>query len=311
LRRNLGGSSDFSRGVDGDMGLARLGRSTITVLAVASFHVCANSAEPLRLVVTVKNPAPHLGPVNSYGLAIANLMGHSVAIRKNILIEKQAPSGWTQQGAIEAIDTCDKYDYKFSSDATVRLEAHGTLAVVPSDGWLCGEQCPQPCQQNSPHMPGIYRFVVVTANDGVRIVSPQFSIEWLEMFIRPRNDFHHMFTRFAESYSLMIDNMSNHEISMRRGIGIWKREPTGWSLRGGVQAVSKCDDFDAEDRGETPIRIPSFGTFEVVPWDGTMCGGQCEQSCMKNYHVGPGTFRFEVVVLPEGTKIESSPFTIK
>ncbi len=293
------------------MRLTSLRRALITLLAGVSFHhVCASAAEPLRLVVSVKVTAPHLGPVNSYGLAIANQTDHSITIRKNILMQKQTSSGWNEQGAIEAIDSCDKFDYK-SSNAMVRLEAHGTMVVVPSDGWICGEQCPQPCMQNTPRMPGIYRFVVVTAPDGERIASPQFSIEWLEMFVQERNYIHHMFTGTAESYALMIDNMSNHDIGITRGIAVWKQEPTGWSSRGGVQAVSKCDEFDRAPRGETPVRIRSFATLDVVAWDGMMCGGQCEESCMKNSPLGPGTFRFEVTVIPEGTKIQGPPFTIK
>jgi hypothetical protein len=293
------------------MRLASLRHSILTVLACVAFHhVCARAAEPLQLLVTVKVTAPHLGPVNSYGLAIANQTDHSITIRKNILMQKQTSSGWSEQWAIEAIDSCDKFDYK-SSNAMVRLEAHATMAVVPSDGWLCGEQCPQPCMQNTPRMPGIYRFVVVTAPDGERIASPKFSIEWLEMFVQERNYIHHLFTGTAESYALMIGNMSNHDIDITRAIAVWKKGPTGWSLRGGVQAVSKCDEFDRSPRGETPVRIRSFATLDVVAWDGMMCGGQCDEPCMKNFDLGPGTFRYEITVIPDGTKIESSPFTIK
>jgi hypothetical protein len=32
---------------------------------------------------------------------------------------------------------------------------------------------------------------------------------------------------------------------------------------------------------------------------------------MKNYQQGPGTFRFEITVIPEGTKLKGPPFTIK
>lgn len=287
----------------------------ILLLPVFTMHgfASATTAEgTLRLVVTRQNPAPHVGPNNSYGLAIANLMDYPIAIHMEILIEKQTTSGWKQQGVIQAINSCDSFDHKWSSNKPVRLDPHATMTVVPSNGWICGEQCPTACQQNVPHMPGIYRFVVVTVPDGQRIASPQFSIEWLQMYVQERTDFHHTFTGMAKSYSLMIDNMSNRDISIKRGISIWKKMPTGWSLQlGSLQAISKCDEFDHDYRLETPIHIPSFGTITAVPWNGFMCGGQCPTACMKDYPLGPGTFRFEIVVMPDATKLQSPAFTIQ
>ena len=271
--------------------------------------VAANATEPLRLLVTQQNSAPHLGPVNSYGLAIGNLMDYSVAIQREILIEKHSSSGWKRQGAIQAVNSCEKFG---SLHTPVRLDPHGTMTVVPSNGWICGEQCPMACMQNSPYMPGTYRFVVVTVPDGLRIASPQFSIGWLEMYVQERTDFQNIFTGMAKSYSLMIENMSNRNISLKRGISIWKKVPSGWSLQSGsIQAIAKCDEFDHHDHLETPIHIPSFGRITLVPWDGSMCGGQCPTSCVKNYPLGPGTFRFEIVVSPEDIKIQSPPFTIQ
>jgi hypothetical protein len=151
----------------------------------------------------------------------------------------------------------------------------------------------------------------VTVPGGQEIVSPLFSIEWLDMNVYERTDFHHTFTGTAKSYGLTIDNMAPREISIARGITILKKVPTGWSPQlGSIQAISKCDEFDLDYHLETPIRIPSRGTVSVVPWDGMMCAGQCPASCLKNYQLGPGTFRFEIVVLPEGTKLQSPPFTI-
>jgi hypothetical protein len=131
--------------------------------------VCSNAAEPLRLLVTQQYSAPHLGSINSYGLAIGNLMDYSIAIQREILIEKQTTSGWKRQGVIQAVNTCDKFG---SSNTPVPLHPHGTMTVVPSNGWICGEQCPTACMQNAPYMPGTYRFVVVTVPYGLRIASP-------------------------------------------------------------------------------------------------------------------------------------------
>lgn len=266
----------------------------------------------LRLVVTQQNPAPHVGPKNSYGLAIANLTDHSVAIRRKILIEKHTPAGWRELGALQAINTCDEFDDRWSSNTPVRLEPHAIMTVAPSDGWLCGEQCPTPCMQNSPHMPGVYRFVVVTVPGGERLESPQFRIEWLEMYVRERTELHHGSNTNAKLYSLVIDNMSDRTIEIKRGISIWKKTPTGWSRQPGViQAISKCDQFDHEYHLETPIQLPSFGTIAAVPWDGFICGGQCPTACTRNFPLGPGTFRFEIAVIPDGTKLQSPEFTMK
>jgi hypothetical protein len=132
------------------------------------------------------------------------------------------------------------------------------------------------------------------------------------MWVQERTDFHHMFTGMAKSYSLMIENMSNRDISLKRGISIWKKVPSGWSLQSGsIQVIAKCDELDHDYHLEAPIHIPSSGTVTVVPWDGSMCGGQCPTSCLRNYPLGPGTFRFEVVVIPEDTKIQGPPFTIQ
>ena len=102
--------------------------------------VCANAAEPLRLLVTQQNSAPHLGPVNSYGLAIGNLMDYSIAIQREILIEKQTASGWKRQGVIQAVNTCDKFG---SSNTPVRLDPHALGVQAPEAVHAhFGDPCP-------------------------------------------------------------------------------------------------------------------------------------------------------------------------
>lgn len=289
----------------------------VPMLLASTFAMQVSASTPttegkLRLVVTQQNPAPHLGPKNSYGLAIANMTDHSVAIQRKILIEKHTPSGWKQQGALQAISTCDEFDDRWSSNSPVRLEPHAIMTVVPSDGWLCGEQCPTPCMQNAPHVPGIYRFVVLMISSGERLESPQFRIEWLEMYVRERAELHQLSNRNAKLYSLVIDNMSDRTIYIKRGISIWKKTPTGWSQQPGViQAISRCDQFDHQNRLEAPIQLPSFGTIAAVPWDGLICGGQCPTACTRNFPLGPGTFRFEIAVMPDGTKLQGPEFTMR
>ena len=290
---------------------ASICRSIISIVAVLIVPAFASALKPLHLAVTLRDDTYHAFPSNTYGLLISNQMDYSFTIKRGILVERQVPSGWKLYRIIQAVSTCEKFDYRFSENETVRIDPHGTLAVVPWDGWACKGQCLAACQQNVPPMPGTYRFIVVTVPGGRRVTSPTFSIEPLELEVTERAGVRHIFNGTGKFYGLKIENMSNHDVTIMRGISIWKKEPTGWSLQlGSIQAISKCGYFDENYRLETPVRIPGFGILAVVPWDGFLCGGQCPAACAKNYQLGPGTFRFEVFLVPEGKGLYSPSFTI-
>lgn len=281
------------------------------ILAVLVISAFASALEPLHLAVTLHDGSSNGFPPNTYGLQIANRTDHPVNIKQGIVVERQDDSGWKLDRIIQAVSTCEKFDSRFKSDAMVRIDPHGILAVVPRDGWDCKGQCLDACKQNVPPIPGTYRFVVLTSPDGSRIASPTFWIPPLELDVADRTEKHQALTGTAKNYGLTIQNMSKQDVIIMGGITVLKKELTGWSPQlGSVQAVSKCEEFDENYRLEEPVTIPAFHALAVVPWDGFICGGQCPVSCLKNYRLGPGTFRFEVFLLPEHKSIYSPPFTI-
>jgi hypothetical protein len=155
-------------------------RSSSIVLLIASIlplTVIARAVEPLSLSVTLHQDTYHTFPSHTYGLLIANQMDHSVTIELGILVERQTPSGWQLSRGIQAVSTCDRWELNASENAPVRIEPHGTLTVVPWDGWDCKGQCLTACQQNVPPMSGTYRFVVMIVPTGQRVISPIFEIE--------------------------------------------------------------------------------------------------------------------------------------
>ena len=101
----------------------------------------ARAVEPLFLSVTLHEDTYHTFPSHTYGLLIANLMDYSVTIKLGILVERQTQSGWQLDRGIQAVSTCDRWEFMATENAPVRIEPHGTLAVVPWDGWYCKGQC--------------------------------------------------------------------------------------------------------------------------------------------------------------------------
>jgi hypothetical protein len=130
----------------------------------------------LRLQVTVRSDTLHSfsGMAESHGMIIINLSNGPITIERGIRVEYQTPSGWVHGTSIEAVSNCEVSDPR--SHAPVRIDAHATLAVVSWNGWACGGQCPTPCQQNAPAMPGTYRFVLTTVPDARRIISRPFQL---------------------------------------------------------------------------------------------------------------------------------------
>jgi hypothetical protein len=108
--------------------------------------------------------------------------------------------------------------------------------------------------------------------------------------------------------------VENHEsdwdsYTIERGILMERRVSSRWVQGTAVQAVDRCENFDAHYPWKAPIRIDPHATLDVVPWDGFLCGGQCPAACMQNTKVTSGILRF-VVVFQGGKRILSPEFSI-
>jgi hypothetical protein len=112
----------------------------------------------------------------------------------------------------------------------------------------------------------------------------------------------------AISYGLTITNLTANPVAIEHSISVERRTPNGWKPDTGIQAVSTCKDQRYNTRSLTSLAAHS--STSVYPWDGFVCGGQCEQPCMQNAFSGPGIFRFAVILASDGKRISSLPFAI-
>ena len=126
--------------------------------------------------------------------------------------------------------------------------------------------------------------------------------------VKERSDVPHEF-KTAKSYSLTITNLADTAVTIQRGIGIERRTPNGWKQNAGIQAVASCTDYNHYN-WKSPTRLVAHSSLLIYPWDGFLCGGQCEEPCMQNAFSGPGIFRFVVVLIPGDKRIASLPFAI-
>ena len=134
--------------------------------------------------------------------------------------------------------------------------------------------------------------------------------EPLRLEVTEHTDVRHEFTGTAKSYGVTITNLTDSAVTIERGIWIEKKMSSGWVHQAGIQAVVNCGDFDSRYNWKAPIRLDAHSTLAVVPWDGFLCGGQCMASCLQNTKIGPGAYRFAVVIVPGGKEIASPPFTM-
>ncbi|HXE05560.1 MAG TPA: hypothetical protein VN579_06200 [Bryobacteraceae bacterium] len=126
--------------------------------------------------------------------------------------------------------------------------------------------------------------------------------------VKHRTDVPHEF-KTVSSYGLTITNLTGTALSIQRGIAIEIKTLGGWKPDTAIQAVATCSGYH-QLGWKPPIRLAAHSSLAVYPWDGFLCGGQCEDSCMQNAFAGPGIFRFVVVLLPDGKRISSLPFAI-
>lgn len=113
----------------------------------------------------------------------------------------------------------------------------------------------------------------------------------------------------ARSWGLTITNLTEQPLAIERWIAVERRTANGWKPNSGVQAVASCKEADYH-QGKSPIRLAAHSSLAVHPWNGFVCGGQCEANCLQNVFSGPGIIRFVVVLLPDGKRIASLPFAI-
>jgi hypothetical protein len=131
----------------------------------------------------------------------------------------------------------------------------------------------------------------------------------LLMEVKGYSDVPHEF-KTARSYGVTITNLTGGAVTIDRWIAIERKTPQGWKQNTGIQAVAACSDAVYEYNVKSPIHLVAHGSLAIYPWDGMLCGGQCPQACMQNVYSGPGIFRFVVVLLPDGKRIESLPFAL-
>lgn len=134
--------------------------------------------------------------------------------------------------------------------------------------------------------------------------------EPLRLKVSEHTDVHHEFTGKAKSYGVTVSNFNDDAVTIERGISIEKRTAKGWLQDSGIQAVADCIDIDTRYRWKAPILIEGHRSLDVVPWDGFLCGGQCDEACKQNVQVRHGIYRFVIVMVPDGKRIASPPFAI-
>jgi hypothetical protein len=125
--------------------------------------------------------------------------------------------------------------------------------------------------------------------------------------VKVHSDMPHGFET-ARSYGLTVTNLTDKPVAVERWIVIERRTPKGWIHDGGIQAVDNCAHYNQNDwkAPREPVPVAAHSSLAVYPWNGFLCGGQCEQNCLQNAFSGPGIFRFVVVLLPDSKRIESS-----
>ena len=114
----------------------------------------------------------------------------------------------------------------------------------------------------------------------------------------------------TKSYGLTITNLTGSPVAIERGIAVERKTPKGWKQETAIRAVATCKNYSYQHNRKSSIRLAAHSSLTVYPWDGFLCGGQCEESCMQNAFSGPGIFQFVVTLLPDGKKIASLPFAI-
>lgn len=125
--------------------------------------------------------------------------------------------------------------------------------------------------------------------------------------VKERSDVPHEF-KTRKSYGVTITNLSGSAVSIEHGILIERKTPKEWVQNGGIQAVDSCAHYQQGYDFKAPVPIAPHSSLAVYPWDGFMCGGQCEDNCLQNVIAGPGIYRFVVTLRPSGTAIASLPF---
>jgi hypothetical protein len=113
----------------------------------------------------------------------------------------------------------------------------------------------------------------------------------------------------AKSYGVTITNLTESVVTIERGILIEHKIPRGWIQETAIQAVANCTEIDTKYQWKAPIHLEGHSSRAVIPWDGFLCAGQCSEPCRQNVRVH-GIYRFVVVIVPDGKRIASPPFTI-
>lgn len=134
--------------------------------------------------------------------------------------------------------------------------------------------------------------------------------------VTEHSDLAYEFRKTTKSYGVTITNLSDRTVSIERGILIERKTPKGWIRDGAIQAVANCAHYDQSNGWKAPrapTAVAPHGSLAVYPWNGLMCGGQCEDkdNCLQNAFAPPGIFRFVVVLLPNSTMVASLPFAFR
>ncbi|QYE33266.1 hypothetical protein KZX46_00140 (plasmid) [Polymorphobacter sp. PAMC 29334] len=116
----------------------------------------------------------------------------------------------------------------------------------------------------------------------------------------------------ARPGSLNIANRGGGPVTIARAIGVERRDRDGWTaVHTEFNAVSSCPIPGRPVlAAKAAVSIPAGGNLKVVPWQGYTCSGQCENACMADIYLGPGTFRFVATVLPMGDRVTGLNFAM-
>jgi len=140
--------------------------------------------------------------------------------------------------------------------------------------------------------------------------------EPLRLDLTEHSDVRHVFTGLDKSYGATITNLTERTVTIDPAILIEHRTAKGWKQETAIQAVANCTNYDQRDSSKAAIgrevytSLAAHTSLSFVPWDGFLCAGQCSDACKQNGRVRPGIYRFIVVVVPDGKRIASQPFTI-
>ncbi len=116
----------------------------------------------------------------------------------------------------------------------------------------------------------------------------------------------------ARPGSLTIANRGTAPVTIARAIGVERRDRDGWTaVHTEFNAVSSCPIPGRPVLApKAVVSIPAGGSLKVVPWQGYTCSGQCENACMADVYLGPGTFRFVATALPMRERVPGSNFAM-